>query len=110
MRNTLHSSSCGGGGLVHISICQLCAWHYNASQLICLSQKKNWDLFLRQHSINKDLYPPFLLSPKTKCASNLGCSAVPVAAFLEIQRGKIQNRDISSIVWHVPDKLIPEDV
>lgn len=39
-----------------------------------------------------------------------GCNAVLVDAFLEIQRGKNQNRDTGSIVWHVPDKPITEDV
>lgn len=39
-----------------------------------------------------------------------GCNAVLVDAFLEIQRGKNQNRDTSSIVWHVPDKPITKDV
>lgn len=33
-------------------------------------EKKPWDLFLEQRSINKDLYPSFPLSLKTKCASN----------------------------------------
>lgn len=59
-------------------------------------KKKPWDLFLEQRSINKDPYPSFPLSPKTKCASNFSEDAMQFLWMLswKFKEGKIKTETL----------------